>query len=207
MNKRLAWNFEINSDSPLTLPSRELDLCTDSHWESRFFWQEHEIITLSGLDDLFLDLSRYKIKHHSDRYYLLPNADYNIKARRDELFYKPVIKRKRAATAFGKKVKLKDQTTDILGLNGERIEPKALILLVQNQGKSIQVDKEAIIYQFPSHTKTRLELSRLTIGGRVYYSLSAESPELAIVEHLTQHIVLNQNPLEYVTFLKNSEQA
>ena len=198
MNKRLAWNFEINSDSVLTFPTANVAEASDSHWESRFFWSDRDIITLSGLDEHFLELSRYKIKHHTDCYHVLPDADYNLKTRHDEITYKPIIQRTKTAIAYGKKIKIATCLTNIDG-----VAPHTLIQRIKTQAHLVYVDKEALIYTLQSHPSSKLELARLSIGTKIYYSVSVESPALSLVEQMTQQIIANSVHCDYVTFLKN----
>ncbi|WP_232220361.1 hypothetical protein [Legionella tunisiensis] len=92
MSKRLVWNFEISNDNLLDkFPLVERD---EFRWEARFFWPDDTIITLNGLDERFLLLSNYQVKHRQDCYLLLPKCNYNIKRRRSELLYKPLIEKR-----------------------------------------------------------------------------------------------------------------
>lgn len=202
MNKRLVWNFELMPAPPLVLPPITKMAVTGVHWESRFFWAESAIIVLSGLEDHFLDVSNYKIKHRVDQYFLMSENTYNLKIRRDELVYKPVIQRRPSAIAYGKKIKLNEQTEPLLGENGEIIDPVRLLRQIQLLGSSIQIEKEALMYTFQSHPKTRFELARLMMNGAVYFSLSIESPELSLVEYLTEHLMKNNVSSDYVSFLQ-----
>ena len=102
MNKRLVWNFEINSDTALQIPGTNSLVISPNRWESRFFWTDDQIITLHGLNDSFLALSHYQIKHRQDTYYLLPDTNYNLKVRNDKLFYKPILIKNHQAVAYGK---------------------------------------------------------------------------------------------------------
>lgn len=103
MNKRLVWNFTINSDKPLQIPAFDtIDTCIE-RWESRFFWDDTVIINLNRLDERFLELSRYKLKHRQDTYCLLPDNDYNIKRRNNQLLYKPTLMKTEHMIAYGKK--------------------------------------------------------------------------------------------------------
>lgn len=191
MNKRLVWNFEIKSDCQLKLPETSIETASDVHWESRFFWPEKDIITLSGLDESFLELSRYKIKHRTDCYYILPNEEHNVKKRRHELVYKPLVNRTRSAIAYGKKIKLEDD-----------LKYHTLMQKITDQGQTIHIDKEALIYKFQSHPSTKLELARLVIHKKIFFTLCIEAPELTWVEHITRQLTNQSISVDYVTFLK-----
>ena len=108
MNKRFLWNFEINSEHPLTFPNHKNIDASPHQWESRYFWPIDKIITLNGLTDDFLKLSHYKIKERNDTYYILPNSEGNFKRRRQELFYKPMLLKKGNLFGYGKKISLKN---------------------------------------------------------------------------------------------------
>lgn len=202
MNKRLAWNFEIDSDDSFTLPVPDALETPGIHWEARFFWSEDDIIILSGLDEHFLELSRYKIKHRSDCYALLPDANYNIKTRHEQLMLKPIVQRTNTAVAYGKKIKLADCTTDIIGENNEPISPRALIQRIKNQAQLINVEKDALIYTLASHPSSKIELARLSIGSRTYFSVNIESSALPIVQQISRQMLAHPEHCDYVTFLK-----
>lgn len=202
MKKRLAWNFEIDTGAPLNLPVVKEEHNEDIHWESRFFWPERDIIPLSGLDKRFLELSRYKIKHRSDTYYLLPDADCNIKERSGEMTYKPLVERTKCASAYGKKIKLEDDSTSVINAHGEQTPLHALIQWATNEGRPVLVNKEALIYKFESHPPAKLELARLSIDDKIYFSVGIESHARVLVEDLAQHIIGDRETSDYVTFLK-----
>jgi hypothetical protein len=204
MNKRLAWNFELTTEASLVLPQTTQPFVSDLHWESRYFWKEEEIVLLHGLNAEFLEFSRYHIKHRSDSYYLLPHSDENIKQRHDELVYKPRIKQLDIATAYGKKVKLNQQSATT---GKENDDFQVLLKRIHTEGIVVQVDKEALVYKFETQPKTKLELARLVIDQRIYFSLSVESPHREIVEYLSTRMVKDQSPSDYVYFLKHLQQT
>ena len=203
MAKRLVWNFEINANSPLEMPGPESMNNDSNRWESRFFWGEDLIITLHGLNHRFLELSQYQIKHREDTYFLVPNTDYNLKIRRDALFYKPILSRNPQAIAFGKKIRLDEQP------HGEKLpgcmekDAHALIDLVRSQGKKIPVEKEALIYKFDTSPSTKLELSRLQIGQKAYFSVCIASRSANFVELFSRQLLGEMPNCDYVTFLQH----
>lgn len=207
MNNRFAWNFEINSDEPFTFPMNAIDAAMNAnlHWETRFFWMDNEIIVVSGLEKSLLELSRYKIKHRTDHYYLLPDTDYNIKIRHDKLTYKPMLQRSKTAIAYGKKIMLVDCVLDNKAINEDEnhVDPVKLLERIKTQGQLIKVDKEALIYTFQSDPSIKIEFARLRINRAIYFSLSVESASQRLVESLSQRMVGNAISCDYVTFLKN----
>lgn len=202
MNKRLVWNFEINPEPIFTLPD-EKGLTDEHKWEIRFFWPADTIIELKGLSDSHLDLSRYTIKHREDRYCLLKNHDLNIKVRRGRLLYKPILARTRHAIAYGKKIDLLKAKphTNLPGDNGYCIA--TLLNLINTHKKEVVVRKEALIYQFKTQPKIKLELARLEVNGVVYFSVCVESYALALTQSLSRHLLNNQLSCDYITFLKH----
>lgn len=202
MKKRLAWNFELNIDTSFQ-PPVVIERSADTHWESRFFWPEQDIIALSGLNDSFLELSRYKIKHRSDIYYLLADAHVNIKARRGELIYKPLIEHTPYANAYGKKMKLQDDSNAVISLDDAQIPLHTFSQRVTEKGCRVLVEKEALIYKFELECSAKLELARLSLDDTVYFSVGIEAHSRQLVESLTQHILGHHETSDYVTFLKH----
>lgn len=203
MNTRLVWNFEIQKGNSLILPAMTNVINDDIHWESRFFWPESATIILHGLDDSFLELSRYKLKQREDTYYLLQNNDYNIKTRDEQLVYKPRIAQTAYAIGYGKKINL-SAVNENQSLSDQRgITPLAITDLINVKGKKITVAKEALRYKFTTTPSARLELARITIANRHYFSLSLESKSAELVKSLRQQILGGKQPCDYVAFLKS----
>lgn len=140
------------------------------------------------MDDSLLNLSRYQCKYREDFYYLLPDSHCNIKRRRDQLLYKPLLKQSNQAMGFGTKIKL-----DALPKDSSAVE--------------VPVKKEAFIYKFPTNPSVKLELARLEVLNKVYWSLCVEGKSLNLVETIAEHLLEKQVSCEYVTFLKNILQS
>ena len=204
MNKRLVWNFEINADKPLQVPSAAGTGDDLKRWESRFFWPDDQIITLHGLNDHFLELSRYKIKHREDTYFLLADTDYNLKIRREQLVYKPILMKKNQLIAYGKKIKLDEQAPDTQLPGCEEKDTKTFIARIHDQGKKVSVEKEALIYTFETSPNTKLELAWLHVTNKAYFSLSIESRSIEWVKSITRQLLGDLCARDYVTFLKNT---
>ncbi len=201
MKKRFVWNFEINTDKSLEIPFVENFVPSLNHWESRFFWPEESVVTLHGLNDDFLQLSHYQIKHRHDTYYLLPNADYNLKTRHDQLFYKPILMKKPQAIAYGKKIKLEDEAANLEFPGYEDKDVAALITHIKTQGRKIGVEKEALIYRFETVPAIKLELARLYVANKTYLSASIESRSYSSVESMSRQLLGDLPTSDYVTFL------
>lgn len=203
MNKRLIWNFEILPKAPWCWPDSSQLSKEDYYWESRFFWSDEQIIPLIGLNDSFLEVTRYEIKLREDTYFLLPEQPYNIKARNLQLFYKPLLKKNPYILGFGKKIAL-DRCTHTEILPGQQpICAQTLVSAVQNYGKKILVKKEALIYTFPIKPKTKLELARLSIGNDHYFSVNIESRSSVLAEFITKQLFEGQQTTDYVSFLRS----
>ena len=196
MRKRLIWNFEIDGDRPLEIPEALPAEPDSGRWESRFFWSSKEVILLNGLDDRFLALSRYEAKHRQDTYCLLPDTDYNIKIRRNQTLYKPMIMKTAQAVAYGKKINLEASSPETLNNTLD------LLGRIQREGVRIDVDKEAFIYRFETTPKTKLELARLSIANTIYFSLCIESRSRHLVELITKQVTGEQVSSDYVSFLR-----
>ena len=202
MNKRLVWNFEINTENPVALPQAHHFIETPNRWESRFFWPNNEVITLRGLNHNFLNLSEAQIKHRSDTYYVLPNTDYNLKLRHDQLLYKPILMKKSIAIAYGKKIKLEASVPGLELPGCDTHNVAALIAHIKDHAVKINIEKEALIFRFDTAPISKLELAWLTVANESYFSASIESRAFSIVESLTQQLIGDMPTSDYVTFLQ-----
>ncbi|ASQ47250.1 hypothetical protein [Legionella clemsonensis] len=192
MNQRLVWNFEINAVPLLDIKTLSNHERENIKWEARYFWSHHEIICLTGLDDSFLDLSRYDIKHREDYYLLLPGNNYNIKRRREELQYKPLLQKQDNICGFGKKIDL------------YRDSPSADLQVetLSKKSKQINVSKVAFIYKFPTTPSVKLELARLLVKEKIFFSACIEGRSQFLVTHMAKHLLPDQVSCDYVSFLK-----
>ncbi len=202
MNKRLVWNFEINQTHLLQIPSADSLDTNSCHWESRFFWPETEIIPLMGLDDHFLQLSLYKIKPKEDTYFLLPHYDYNLKSRDGQLFYKPLIKKERGFIAYSKKERLVNNSFTHPLWRIEKENDETDVAYIQQHALQIQISKVVFIYTFAVEPKVKMELARLSINNKIYFSVAIESKALPLVESITKQVLGRTNSTDYVSFLK-----
>lgn len=202
MNQRLIWNFEIDDAFALPLPDLSSLDPTANGWEARYFWADNVIIPLHGLPEATLELSRYKIKHVEDHYWVLPEKDYNLKMRRNELFYKPIIERNPYAVAYGKKINITTAQETHLNVEDYGV-PDSLRADLDRNAQQIKVAKDILVYPYLSSPLCSVELVRLRIKNRVYFSLSIESKALALVQYVARGIVGNKQPCDYITFLKN----
>ena len=191
MNQRLVWNFEF-APSAIPLPHGVfIEQETESlKWEIRLFWPDDQIIVLNTIDSTLLDLANYQQKHREDYYYLLSDNDSNIKRRHDELYYKPLVKRASEALGFGAKVKIDS-------LPGDQ----------KKGGTEIYVKKEAMIYKFPTNPTIKLELARLEVLNKIYFSICIEGKSLILVEKIAELLLDKPISCDYITFLKNILQS
>lgn len=175
----------------------------DLKWEIRFFWSEEQIIKLYNIDNSLLDLATYQQKHKEDYYYLLPDCNYNIKRRRDELLYKPILKQSANAIGFGRKINL-EKISDCPDQEPANIRYlKKILKQTKTSGKEIPIKKEAFIYKFPTSPVIKLELARLEVNNKVFFSTCIEGRSLYLVETITEHLLDKHVSCDYVTFLKN----
>ena len=202
MNKRLCWNFEINSETPLTLPACTSTITENVRWESRFFWPESDIIVLYGLDEAFLHLSNYQAKHRQDIYCLLPTMDCNLKIRRGQLLYKPVRMKTSRAVAYEKKINLDAPDADICVSDTGGMNAETLLAYARQEGLQQVVSKEALIYRFDTQPSLKLELARLSVADTIWFSVNIESRSEQLVQSVAQQVIGTKSSCDYVSFLK-----
>ncbi|KTC80523.1 hypothetical protein Lche_2543 [Legionella cherrii] len=198
MNQRLVWNFEFapKASAPLaTFVDKEDE---NLKWEMRYFWPDSEIIILNTIDSSLLDLANYKQKHKEDYYYLLPGCNYNIKKRHEQLLYKPLLEHANHAVGYGAKITINPLQEQSLPLELQKIIPH-----IETKGVSVYVKKEAFIYKFPTTPTIKIELARLEVLHKIYFSLCIEGKSRRLVETISQHLLNEPVSCEYVTFLKN----
>lgn len=197
MNQRLVWNFEFTTNGNASLTDF-VDV-KDEHlkWEIRYFWPENKTIVLNNIDMALLELGNYKHKIREDYYYLIAAQNYNIKKRRDQLLYKPLLKQTKHAVAYGPKIALGGH--DNSGLP----DLKEIREHVEKEGKEIYVKKEAFIYKLPTIPKAKIELSRLEVHHKIYFSVCIEGKSLTLVKKISKLLLDEPVSCDYVTFLKN----
>ncbi|KTD21005.1 Uncharacterised protein [Legionella lansingensis] len=193
MNQRLIWNFEINPQPPLDLNALATSEEDKIKWEARFFWPENTIIVLTGLPANCLDLTKYQIKKREDQYLLLPGCDYNIKRRRGQLLYKPQLQCTDNIRGYGKKINLNED-----GLGQLLIENQRLSILTNE----ITVCKIALIHEFPTEPTIKLELARLEVAQKIFFSACIEGRSQNLVEQISKHLLGNEVSCDYVSFLQ-----
>lgn len=202
MSQRLVWNFELSTKKIITLsaPPPEPD---HLKWEIRYFWPEEHIISLYNINDSLLDIANYQQKHKEDYYYLLPDCEFNIKRRRDELLYKPIIKRAAQAIGFGTKINLETIHTAPEQDSDSLIALKKIVYAVKKKGTEICVKKESFTHKFATIPSIKLELARLEVNNQVFFSACIEGKSLYLVETINEHLLDKNVSCEYVTFLKS----
>ncbi|QMT61437.1 hypothetical protein [Legionella sp. PC997] len=198
MNQRLVWNFEFTPKTGLSLPTLVDKKDEQIKWEKRFFWPDNKIIILNIIDDSLLDLAQYKQKHREDYYYLLPGTNYNIKKRREQLLYKPLLKQSNHTAGYGAKIILSDSYDQPLPPDLQEIAQQ-----VEQKGIEVCVKKEALIYKLPTKPSIKIELARVEVCNQIYFSLCIEGKSLHLVETISKHLLDEPVSCEYVTFLKN----
>jgi hypothetical protein len=196
MNQRLVWNFEfaLKASESLTMLTDKKD---ELKWEQRYFWPDNQPILLNLMDPSLIHLTRYTLKHKEDYYYLLPNSDYNLKQRHNQLVYKPLLSRVRNAVGYGSKIIL-----DPLPLNPLNSELIALNQRIEKEGVGICVDKEVFIHTLSTTPPIKIELARLELMDTLYFSLCVEGKSLYLVETVSKLLLGEQVSCEYVTFLR-----
>ncbi|MFI4919250.1 MAG: hypothetical protein ACHP65_06820 [Legionellales bacterium] len=173
-------------------------------WEARFFWPDNQPIILNLIDNSLLLLSCYKNKFKEDSYYLLPDKNYNIKRRHNELLYKPILKHSPVAIGYGSKIKLENRPEDAHPDSKNTTRLNKILRETQQTGTIILVKKEAYIYKFATTPHIKLELARLLVNEKIYFSACIEGHSASLVATLSQLLLGSQTACDYVTFLKGS---
>jgi len=208
MNKDLIWNFAFNEQTKVEFDTSLLLKPSESSgpikWEVRFFWSEGEQCNLNALTDAEVALALYEPKNHKDYYYLIPGYEYNLKKRYEKIFYKPLVERSGRALGFGAK--------QILEPSSEELSQKDLLatqMLEHINQRSIElyVQKEAFVYSFPSSPKTKLELGRVEVLNKVFYTACVEGRSYALVEQIAHHLAPQHQATDYVHFLQQLVQS
>ncbi|VEG91842.1 hypothetical protein [Legionella spiritensis] len=202
MSTRLVWNFEIDTGSKIPFPSLPHADKESLRWESRFFWPEDTIITVHGLDETYLNLSHYESKHRSDTYYLLADYDFNLKQRRGEWLYKPLLQESESLQGFGKKINVRLLSPDTPIPAASNISAGQLLTLLEQNSRPVTVEKEALIYRFDSKPTIKMELSRLDTDLGTFFSACVEGRCASLVTQISNHLFPKQTPCGYVPFLK-----
>lgn len=204
MNKRLVWNFEIADKHPLDLASMPTEEPSSWRAEIRYFWDDKATIILDGLNNGFLNLALYKIKERKDLYYLLPNHNYNIKERRGELLFKPLMQDADGLQEFAKKINLSQYATKDMLPGLLPLRTGELLNLVNAESTKIYVEKTALIYKFATEPTIKLELARLTIADKCYFSACLEGHSKNLVTLINNHLFKTETASDYVHFLKKT---
>lgn len=202
---RLLWNFEINPASaplPLTMDSANA-AAPYLKWEARFFWPETSIITLQGLDQRYLSLSQYRYKHREDTYFLSAPLTFNVKQRGDNLIYKPLLAEADGLCGFDKKINLHATPNDSLLPGIPQITVAELLLLLR-KATPITVNKEVVLYRFSTTPVVKLELSRLNVGTKTYFSVCLESSSAALIKEISEHLLPKELSCHYMSFLSHN---
>ena len=198
MTNRLVWNFEFTPSTNFLLSNLDKVEEDELKWEARFFWPETEIITLQLLDNDLLELAHYQHKQKSDKYYLLKQG-FNIKNRRDELVYKPLIKKGKYSLGFGHKLNLSEPDNFSPDLHKSDLKK---IMTGINHSTEVSVKKESFSYKFATHPHTKIELARIEINSAIYFTLCIEGKSRYLVEKISKKLLGKRATENYVGFLK-----
>ncbi len=202
MNQRLVWNFEFSKRKSLSVVNQDEYEKSDIKWEARYFWPENKVIILSALDNSLLDIAQYEQKHKEDYYYLLDAEDYNIKRRRNDLLYKPIHLKTKHALGYEPKINL-DDLQNLPNKEHSMEQLEKIACKAREAGRVIHVKKESFTYKFATKPSIKLELARLEVFNKVFFSACIEGHSLYLVETISEHLLPKQISCDYVSFLKN----
>jgi hypothetical protein len=197
MTQQLIWNFAYSkpTEKPLNFAQDQKDTLK---WEARFFWPHNEVICLNIIDPGLLDLNLYKKKQKQDDYYLIPKSNFNIKRRHERILYKPLLHQSSIANGFGRKIDL-EQSEDY----PKDYNPEFLCGLLKQamSAKIVHVTKESYTYKFDTEPRIKLELARLEVEHKIYYSACIEGKSQSLVESISLALFGKQKSYDYVGFL------
>lgn len=160
------------------------------------------MVCLHSLNDDYLDLSRYESKHREDTYHVLAAFNFNIKVRRGELLYKPLLEETALLLGFGKKIPLHEQPPDMVLPGTDGLSARQLLELVEKNSNIITVEKDALVLKLADEPTIKLELSRLKMGSDIFFSACIEGRAQGLVQAIAEHVFPGQMPSDYVHFLK-----
>ena len=203
MNKRLVWNFEFCDTETTPLTGLRLDKKDLLKWEVRYFWPEKQTIVLNTIDKSLLDLLHYQRKSKQDYYYLIPGKNYNIKHRRNQLLYKPMLQQSNVALGYGRKIDLES----LHEASHEETDLEHILHLAKEQATEIYVQKESFTFTFPTTPSIKLELARLEVHNKIYFSACIEGRSLYWVETISEALLGKQTPCDYVSFLNKIQRS
>jgi hypothetical protein len=199
MTQRLVWNFEFVAAKKSAINDLTIQKEEELKWEARFFWPEAQIISMTLIDNSLLDLAHYQQKQKKDHYYLIPKHNYNIKSRRDELLYKPLVKENKYACGFATKINI--NTEQDSSEEEYKIDRKQIMQELKSSHELL-VKKDSFTYKFPTQPVIKLELARIEIDHTIYFSACIEGKSRTLVETLSKRLLGKQASCDYVRFLK-----
>ena len=205
MTQRLVWNFEFTTPKYSALSDLKISKEDDLKWEARFFWPESEIISLSLLDDSLLEIAHYQQKQKQDQYYLIPKHNYNLKSRRDELLYKPLVKQSKYAFGFGAKINISKLDNSSSLASYPKFDVKKVMKKLE-KSPEIVVKKDSFTYKFSLQPSVKLELARIDVNNQIYFSLCVEGKSRDLVEAISTGLLGKKPSSDYVSFLKTITQ-
>lgn len=205
-NTRLVWNFELGKESLLNNyipPAAGLTIPEGSHAEYRAFYPEDAIISLP-LPNQFEHFSLWDYKERNDTYYILTGRHLNIKARKEKILYKPLIKNQDPIFWYGKKQRL-DQANFVSTVqsipNGS---PETRLQWLQQEAIMALVHKDAFITKL-FQGELLLEIAKLRFEQRIFYTIGLEA-KASLAPMLQSILPIFAHPLavemDYVSFLK-----
>lgn len=202
MTHHFIWGFQFTETAIGQWPPL-LSANDSNKWESRYFWNDNQLVSLTGLPLTLLSLTHYKIKSRHDSYIVI--NDTNIKLRKQKIHVKPLIEKENDSFCYAKKREIPLHDADEIATiipeikqwNGQQdIEE----FLSEHYSVFI-VDKDVLIHQI--NDTTRLEFSRIRVNSHFYCSLSIETRSRQDLEKLVKLIIPQQKAQSYTEFLNN----
>lgn len=119
------------------------------------------------------------------------------------MLYKPLMKRAHYAVGFGEKIILDPFLEQPSQTQPTHPEIQKMKQHIGHDAVGVLVKKEALIHKFPTTPTIKMELARLEIGHKIYFSLCVDGKSLELVETISRHLLGEHISCDYVSFLKN----
>ena len=199
------WNFHIKvsdfkqSNLFSSETSEKIAKENKSKWEARFFFPIETPIFLNWPHSLPFSFYFAKAKTHEDTYIIHPEQVINLKKRRTDIYYKPLIEKKQDLFYFGKK-EIIDEKNPIILSQTTQLD----ITRIQNESALIALTKNVLKFNYDHPMTCQLEFGSFTFQEKIYSTFGIESKSFEAVSTLSSFILPNEKKTDYINFLKEN---
>ncbi len=199
------WNFYINisdfnqSNLFSCETSEKIAKEDKAKWEARYFFPIETPIVLNWPHSLPFSFHFAKAKTHEDTYIIHPEHVINLKKRRSDIYYKPLIKKKQGLFYFGKKEAI-DENNPIKLSQTTQLDSTR----IQNEGTLIALTKNVLKFNYDHPMRCQLEFGWFISQEKNYSTFGIESKSFETVRTLSSFILPNEKKTDYINFLKEN---